>query len=129
MKKIACIIDDDPFYLMGVTRLIEIHSLCDTMHIYKNGKEAIEGLNGLINTPSLIPDIILLDLNMPIMDGWEFLDVFVKQKIELSKEVTIYIVSSSINSEDLERAQEYSDVTDYVIKPVNAETLKEILSN
>ncbi|MDQ7918564.1 response regulator [Mesonia sp. MT50] len=69
--------------------------------------------------------MILLDLSMPVMDGWQFLDEFTKVKIE--KKITIYIVSSSIDPMDYERAKSYNDIQNYIIKPVQTEDLKSIL--
>ncbi|MFT6828560.1 MAG: CheY-like chemotaxis protein, partial [Roseivirga sp.] len=74
-----------------------------------------------------LPEIILLDLNMPVMDGWQFLDQFVQ--IPTKKKTTIYIVTSSIDPEDLNRAKSYEAVTNYLVKPINIDTLTEILKD
>lgn len=128
-KTIGCVIDDDQIYLFGISRLIELQKLCDGLLIYKNGEEALFGLKAMINSEESLPDVILLDLNMPIMDGWEFLDEFVKIKPVLPKPVTIYVVSSSINPNEIKRAKSISAVSDYVVKPVTAEKLVELFQN
>ena len=75
-----------------------------------------------------IPDVIFLDLNMPIMDGWEFLDEFLKIPRSLKKRITLYVVSSSIDPRDINRAKSISLVEDYLIKPITYEELKKVFS-
>ncbi|MEW7277195.1 hypothetical protein ABW636_01205 [Aquimarina sp. 2201CG1-2-11] len=64
---------------------------------------------------------------MPILDGWQFLDEFVK--IPCAKKIIIYVVSSSIDPEDVLRAKSYQGVSDYIVKPITIERLKEVLYN
>ena len=126
MKKIdvACIIDDDPIYIFGVKKLIEIANFCESFLIFRNGEEAIINLNKIIQSGEKIPEVILLDLNMPIMDGWQFLDEFVK--IETPKLITVYIVSSSIDPRDKDRAKQYENVSNFIVKPITIQSLKRI---
>ena len=125
---IACIIDDDPIYVYGAKRVMELANFCKSYLIFHDGEDALKQLSTLVQKgdENALPDIILLDLNMPIMDGWEFLEEF--SKVYCKKEITIYIVSSSVNPKDLERAREFSRVSSYVIKPITMEKLKEIVS-
>jgi len=129
MKKvdIACIIDDDPIFVFGTKKIMKLANFCNNFMVFHNGEEAINNLKPIIeaNEPSL-PDVILLDLNMPVMDGWEFLDEFVK--IPCEKEITIYIVTSSIDPMDMDRAKDYDNISNYLIKPISAQKLQEILS-
>ena len=74
----------------------------------------------------IYPDILLLDLEMPEMDGWEFLDEFCKLKKKINKESTIYIASSSIAYEDKLKAQKYECVRDFLSKPINMDKLRKI---
>ncbi|WP_179343852.1 response regulator [Winogradskyella ursingii] len=121
---IACIIDDDPIFVFGAKRMMELSDFCESFMIYKNGQEAIDNLKPIIISGENIPDVILLDINMPIMDGWQFLDEFIK--IESSKEITIFIVSSSIDPADKERVKQYQNVSNYIVKPISIEKLKRI---
>lgn len=66
----------------------------------------------------LLPDVIFLDINMPIMNGWQFLDEFKKMQNSIDKNITIYLVSSSFDDRDISRSKDYAEVTDYIIKPV-----------
>ncbi len=127
MKKIAltCIIDDDPIYIFGTRRMMEIANFCESFMIFNNGKNALETLEKIILAEGTLPELILLDLNMPIMDGWEFLDEFIK--IPCEQKVTIYIITSSIDNEDIKKAKTYSHVSNYILKPVTVDSLKVIL--
>jgi CheY-like chemotaxis protein len=92
--------------------------------------EAIDFLKKVKDYPAKLPDIIFLDLFMPIMDGWGFLNEFILLRPNLKKKITIYIVSSSIDPADLQRAKSFSDVTDFIIKPITEKkiinTIKEL---
>ncbi|WP_298541524.1 response regulator [uncultured Aquimarina sp.] len=129
MRKIdvACVIDDDPIFVFGIKRIIKIIGFCNNLLVFKNGKEALDNLKSIISENQNVPDVILLDLNMPILDGWQFLDEFVK--IPCRKKITIYIVSSSVDPEDVLRAKSYEEVCDYIVKPVTVEMLKEVLQD
>tara|TARA_R110000751_G_scaffold166358_1_gene272245 strand:- start:533 stop:934 length:402 start_codon:yes stop_codon:yes gene_type:complete len=122
---IACIIDDDPIFIFGAKRMMELSDFCNSFMIFKNGQEAINNLKSIMLAGEEIPEVILLDINMPIMDGWEFLDEFTQ--IESHKLITIYIVSSSIDPVDLQRAKRYENVSNFIIKPIAIQTLKNIL--
>ena len=129
MKKkieIACIIDDDDIYVYGVKKLIQLKQLCENLMVFGNGHEALNYLKPIINTPSLLPDIILLDINMPVMDGWEFVEEFTKLHSNPEKKVTIYMISSSVNPRDIERSKGISGISKYMIKPITLETLMNI---
>ena len=64
---------------------------------------------------------------MPVMDGWLFLEEYVKLKPEIGKKITIYMISSSVDPVDIERAKKISDISDYIIKPITILRLKEII--
>ena len=127
MKKIdiACIIDDDPIFVFGAKKIMQYADFCTAFMIFHNGEEALTNLQSIIRAGEKLPDIILLDLNMPIMDGWQFLDEFTKIKIQ--KEITIYIITSSIDPTDVERSKAYNKVDNYIVKPITMETLKVLL--
>ncbi len=121
----ACIIDDDPIFRFGTKKIMESVDFCKNFLVYKNGKEALEDLDIRLKSNIDMPDVILLDLNMPIMDGWQFLDELVK--IPNAKQIPIYIVSSSVDSRDIEKAKNYELVTNYIIKPFSVLKLQNLL--
>lgn|SRR5690606_21391921 len=126
--ELACIIDDDKIYVNLVKKIIEIKQLSENLLIFKNGLEALEYFKVILTNMSeeKLPDIIFLDLNMPVMDGWEFLGEFIKIKNNFDKKITLYVVSSSIDPRDLERAKSFNLVTDYLIKPIELKRFEQI---
>ncbi|WP_103069165.1 response regulator [Aquimarina sediminis] len=125
---LACIIDDDNMYVNLIKKIVEAKSLCHNLMVFKNGRDALNYFEAILTSldKKTIPEIIFLDLNMPIMDGWEFLENFTKIKNKLGKTITLYIVSSSINPVDIERAKGINSVEDYLVKPVTIEDLESI---
>ena len=77
---------------------------------------------------ALLPELLCLDLSMPVMDGWEFLDEFEKINIENKKDITIYICSSSISPNDLIRTKKYDTVKDFIIRPITQEKFSQIVA-
>lgn len=126
--ELACIIDDDKIYVNLVRKIIEIKKLSQNLLIFKNGLEALDYFKVILSnmTEDKLPDIIFLDLNMPVMDGWEFLGEFIKIKNNFDKKITLYVVSSSIDPRDLERAKSFNMVTDYLIKPIELKKFERI---
>lgn len=120
-KKIY-IIDDDPIYKLVTNKLIKKTNLFSETRDFSNGSEA---LNYFESTTDF-PDILLLDLEMPEMDGWEFLEEFCQLKKRMENNGIIYIASSSIALEDKIKAQKYKCVRDFLSKPINLDKLKKI---
>lgn len=127
MKKIdiTCIIDDDPIFIFGTKRIMQSVNFCKEYMVFSNGKEAYDNLKKIILNDEKQPDIILLDLNMPIWDGWEFLDEFIK--IPNEKKIHIYIITSSIDPADIERAKAYDFISNYIVKPITMDELKKMM--
>ncbi|GER58810.1 response regulator [Patiriisocius marinus] len=119
--KLSCIIDDDDVYINLVKKIIDIKKLSENLLIFKNGQEALDYFKAIIENLNneAFPEIILLDLNMPVMNGWNFLKEFTAIESPLKKKATLYIVSSSINQADINKSKEFSEVTNYLVKPVN----------
>ncbi|HCN37141.1 MAG TPA: response regulator [Saprospiraceae bacterium] len=112
------LVDDDELFVYLTTKAIEKTNLVELIKVFGNGLDAINYLKEFKDNPHALPEVILLDLSMPIMDGWQFLDEFIKLNPRIGKDITIYICSSSISPDDISRAKSISEVTDYVIKPL-----------
>jgi CheY-like chemotaxis protein len=125
--KRVLIIDDDRIYLFGLSKLIELKTKSGDVTIKHNGQIGWEYLHEQIQTNGDLPNVILLDLNMPILDGWDFLDMYNEISAEVKAKMDVYIMSSSIAQSDLEKAKSYSDVKGYFIKPLTVEQLRALL--
>ena len=120
---ISCIVDDDRIFVFGLSKLMEMNSFSDELLVFLNGQEALDYILPLVDTPERIPDVILLDINMPVLDGWQFMDEFVRLKPRINKQITIYMVSSSVSELDINKAKSYAEISDYVVKPMRSDDL------
>lgn len=121
------LIDDDDIFVFLTKKTIQLTKLVDLVQDFENGLDAINFLKENTQNNAILPDIILLDLSMPIMNGWQFLDEFTKLSPKLGKKITIYICSSSISHDDITRAKSINEVSDYIIKPLNKDKLIDLI--
>jgi len=129
MKKIIWVIDDDVIYQTIIKKLIYKSGAYSEHFSFPNGNEAISTLKKTLEDNSNnLPDIILLDINMPVLDGWEFMDEFQNLKSKINKKINIFIVSSSIAVEDKNKAETYGEIMRYMSKPVTVDVLVELAS-
>ncbi|WP_082815670.1 response regulator [Flavobacterium chilense] len=122
-------VDDDDIFVFLTTKIIEQTNLVDLIKVFGNGLDAINFLKENKNNVDALPDIILLDLSMPIMNGWQFLEEYNKLNPTIGKKITIYICSSSISPDDITRAKTISEVSDYIIKPITKDKLIDLIKD
>lgn len=121
------LVDDDEIFTFIIKKIIEESKLSNNIDIFINGLEAINFLEANASAAEKLPEVIFLDLSMPVLDGWGFLEEYIDLKPKLSKKITLYIISTSVSPLDFEKAKRYSDVTDFIVKPLAKERFVEII--
>ena len=125
-----CIIEDDAIAIFGIKRALAklLPSKDLNLTIFENGEDAMENFELRFNNGEKLPSLIFVDLNMPIMSGWDFLDEFTETYPSKETWPDIFIMSSSINPEDYEKAKTYNLEKNYLTKPVNKALLEKVFS-
>ncbi|MVN20696.1 response regulator [Mucilaginibacter arboris] len=123
------LVDDDEINNFITVKLIRKAFPDSVLSTYLNGRLAIDRLKDILqHQPENIPDYILLDINMPVMNGWEFLEEYKQLNFDSDKKITIYILSSSVFSNDIDKSKSYESVASFISKPLNLESIKEVFS-
>lgn len=118
------IIDDDSIHQRIAQIMIEKHKLFDEYTSFTEAEKAVDFLREHKDNVQQLPDVILLDLNMPVIDGWDFLELYERFRTEVSKAIRIFIVTSSVDEKDILRAQNYSAVTGFISKPLSPDIIR-----
>ncbi|MFC2188514.1 response regulator [Peijinzhouia sedimentorum] len=126
MKRVWIIDDDDLYVFICKKMLNKLGLENDMIESFPNGKAGLDSIKNRDDKDKL-PSLILLDINMPIMNGWDFLDEIDPYLKKLPDDLTIAILSSSVEPSDKAKALSYNEVQDYISKPVNIEDLKRFL--
>lgn len=127
MKKINCVllVDDDTINNFINERLLRKANITEEVKVALNGKEALDYLSSRSEDKG-VPELILLDINMPVMDGFEFLDAFEKLDLKNKDNVVIVMLTTSTNPNDTQRLIK-SGVAGYINKPLTEQKLLDIL--
>lgn len=131
MNQTILCVDDDPITLMLYKKVIIKAEFGSTVLFAQNGEEALEFFKQASNrknlsSPAQIPDIIFLDLNMPVMNGWDFLEHFSNEVYPKFSDVKVVILSSTIDPSDYLKAKQYEAVTHFLSKPLTVQMLHNI---
>ncbi len=130
-KKLKCIllIDDDDATNFINRKIIERVGIAEHIEIKLNGKEAIDYIikSDDSENDSPLPSLILLDINMPIMDGWGFLQNYHELETFKKDQIILLMLSTSLNPDDKRRAEAIPEISDYVYKPLTVEVINEVL--
>ncbi len=116
-----CIIDDDQIYQFMARRILGTAKLTSELLVFSDGEEAWKFFKENSHNVNLLPDLVFLDINMPYMDGWQFLEHFEGLAKKLSKKIDIFLVSSSLDPADTDRAFANPLVSGYISKPFSKE--------
>jgi len=114
--------DDDDVFLLLTTRFLEKIDFNKNLKKFKNGLDTLTFFEDHYNQQDAF--VVLLDINMPVMDGWEFLDAL--RNKAYSRNTFVYMVTASTDESDKERAESYSIVRGYESKPLTADKLEVI---
>jgi CheY-like chemotaxis protein len=127
MKRLESVllVDDDPICNFISTTLLRQLHVSEDVHAVTNGKEALRFLRekALIKTVTIFPEVIFLDLNMPVMDGFDFLDQLNTTLPTFASVCKIYVLTSSESPADIDRCHSY-DIAGYISKPLTEEKLE-----
>jgi CheY-like chemotaxis protein len=121
----ALLVDDDDIFNMLHGEVLKRLIPGVRMDVFKSGQELIEYLQ---QSPDEQIDLIFLDIRMPVMDGFEVLALMTQMDPERFSNTKIYVLSSTLDDRDLERARETALVTDFIGKPMSFETMRSILA-
>lgn len=122
------VVDDDDIYQFTIGITLKTIPRVNSIHTFSDGAKALEHILAHQDKVDELPDVIFLDINMPVMDGFQFMDEFVELLPKLNKSIKVYMVSSSMDPKDIKRANRIHEISDYLIKPLNSKDVKEILS-
>lgn len=121
---LVLLIDDDKTFNFINERVIRMSTFADNIKAYINANSALTELRNTISLrPTDFPEVIFLDINMPVMDGWEFLDELKNFPAEAIKQCKVFLLTSSIDTNDIEKSKNYGVVYDFISKPLTAEKL------
>lgn len=118
------VIDDDDINIFIIKKIVEKTGYDARMVAKTNGQLAIDYVKELIDSGQSLPHLILIDINMPVLNGWEFLEAY--EKLGIDKEIDMYMLSSSVYENDIEKAKTYKAVKGFISKPLSIERLIEL---
>jgi len=118
------VIDDDDINIFIIKKIVEKTGFAVNMVAKTNGQLAIEYLEEIAEDPQQFPHLILVDINMPVLNGWEFIEAY--EKMNIKKAVDMYMLSSSVYENDIEKAKTYKVVKGFISKPLSIDRLIEL---
>jgi len=129
MKEInlTYVVDDDDIALLIARKLLDNNPSFKYCQTFSSPQNCLENIHQKIKTGEPLPDVILLDINMPVMDGWEFLDKI--KEIEQMKNTLICMFTSSIDHRDRELCKAYPNIIGFITKPLMASKLDDLILN
>lgn len=121
------LVDDDEATNFLHKIMVTDANCTENIHVCKNGKDAINYVLDGIEGKHALPELIFLDINMPVMNGWDFLDDYQNLPAEQKAKMKVVMLTTSINPDDFDKSKEYADVADFRNKPLTSELICEVI--
>ncbi|WP_316746693.1 response regulator [Pedobacter gandavensis] len=118
------VIDDDDINIFIIKKIVEKTGYNVEMVAKTNGQMAVDYINMTLSLQESLPQLILIDINMPVLNGWEFLDAY--GALNIDQKIDMYMLSSSVYENDIEKAKTYQTVKGFISKPLSIERLSEL---
>lgn len=123
---LTCLIDDDEIFVYAMKKIITLKQLSRETITFDRVEKALDYFSINKNETALLPDVVLLDINLPGEDGWDFVESFEQISAEMIKKPKIYMLSSSANPADQQKALSNKNIENYYVKPLSKNDFKEI---
>jgi CheY-like chemotaxis protein len=123
---LTCLIDDDEIFVYAMKKIINLKQLSRETITFDRVEKALDYFSINKNEAALLPDVVLLDINLPGEDGWDFIKSFEQISAEMIKKPKIYMLSSSANPADQQKALSNKNIENYYVKPLSKDHFKEI---
>lgn len=123
------LVDDDEVTNFLSREMLRMFLIDPAIHAVDNGQDALNYLKESMESDRPLPNLILLDINMPVMDGWEFLREFEQLKWPGLNKVNVVMFTSSVYYEDIDRARSHDCVREIYSKPLDEEKIKAIMQH
>jgi CheY-like chemotaxis protein len=120
------IIDDDDISKYVMKKNLRQLSVTNVIE-FPDSVQPLKILSDNFDSTNELPDIILLDLNMPILNGFQFMEKLKVSHEKIKKNIQIYMLTSSLSSEDIDRAKSFPEISEYFIKPITLRNLSRIV--
>lgn len=120
------VIDDDDINIFIISKIVEKTGYDVEIVAKHNGQLAIDYIKELTANNLALPHLVLIDINMPILNGWEFIEAY--EALNLDVDNDMYMLSSSVYENDIEKAKSYKSVKGFISKPLSIDRLKELLA-
>ena len=121
------LIDDDQIFQFITDSTLKRINPNISIEKYYDGEQGINSIKERLDTPETLPDIVMLDINMPFMNGWDFLKEYHMINHKIQKNIHIYMLTSSDDPDDIEKAKKISELSGYLIKPVTEVELEVLI--